>query len=242
MAPLIDYALLEKRFTADRAAYAAAQPFPHIVIDDFLQPGVVNALLGAFPKIESKSPAHGSYGSIDGEPAQFRKKWVAMELKTPPLMRQLYRELMSADFLSLLEHLSGITGLLTDPHLMGGGIHETCRGGFLKVHADFNVHPEFHFYRRMNLLIYLNKDWQPEWHGDLEIWDSEGTACIKKIAPLAGRAVIFSTSSCSFHGHPTPLACPEGNSRKSIALYYYHQDPAPHGGQEAMHMTLWRKS
>jgi Rps23 Pro-64 3,4-dihydroxylase Tpa1-like proline 4-hydroxylase len=164
-----------------------------------------------------------------------------MEVRTPPLIRQLYRELQSADFISLLETMTGIPGLLPDPHMLGGGIHETLPGGFLKVHADFNVHPEYHLYRRINLLIYLNEGWQPEWHGDLQLWNTAGTECIKTVMPTAGRAVIFSTSSCSFHGHPEPLACPANNSRKSIALYYFSQH-RPSEGDQKMHMTLWKKS
>src|SRR5438034_178076 len=79
-------------------------------------------------------------------------------------------------------------------------------GGFLKVHVDFNVHPKLKLDRRLNMLIYLNKEWREEWGGDLELWDADRTMCRKKIAPLFNRTVVFSTGDSSFHGHPHPLA------------------------------------
>ncbi len=241
MKPLINYNKLKNEFSALAKSYAAQEPFAHAVIDDFIRPEALASIIDAFPVIESKSSAHKTYGLHDGKAAQLNKRWLAMEVKTPLLIRQLYRELQSADFLSLLELMTNIKGLVVDPHMLGGGVHETLPGGYLKVHADFNVHPEFYLYRRLNLLIYLNRDWQPEWKGDLQLWDTTGERCVKTIAPIAGRAVIFSTSSCSFHGHPEPLACPEGHSRKSIALYYFNQHRPPEGEQK-MHMTLWRTS
>ena len=217
MKPLINYNKLKNEFSALAKSYAAQEPFAHAVIDDFIRPEALASIIDAFPVIESKSSAHKTYGLHDGKAAQLNKRWLAMEVKTPLLIRQLYRELQSADFLSLLELMTNIKGLVVDPHMLGGGVHETLPG------------------------IYLNRDWQPEWKGDLQLWDTTGERCVKTIAPIAGRAVIFSTSSCSFHGHPEPLACPEGHSRKSIALYYFNQHRPPEGEQK-MHMTLWRTS
>lgn len=238
---MLDYKALEKSFAKAGKDYIHATPFPHAVIDDFLEKDVVQEILENFPVIESSSKAHADYGRHEGKPTQIKKRWVAMELKMPEIIRKLYAELRSADFISLLEQLTGIHCLIPDPHMLGGGVHETLPGGFLKVHADFNVHPIFYLYRRINLLIYLNQDWDPNWKGDLQLWDKTGTRPIKSIEPIAGRAVIFSTSSCSFHGHPEPLSCPAGNSRKSIALYYFNAD-RPMEGDEKMHMTLWRTS
>ena len=120
-------------------------------------------------------------------------------------------------------------------------MHSTKTGGYLKVHADFNKHPTLALDRRLNLLIYLNEDWLPEYGGDLELWTTDMGPCVEKIAPVAGRCVIFRTSSTSFHGHPHPLACPPDRTRRSIALYYYSNGrPQEEGSEE--HGTLWQST
>jgi hypothetical protein len=101
-------------------------------------------------------------------------------------------------------------------------LHQIKKGGFLNIHADFTAHPyQRNWARRVNLLIYLNEDWDESYGGHLELWDKNAKQCVKKIQPIANRCVIFSTDADSFHGHPTPLTCPDGRSRKSIALYYF---------------------
>lgn len=117
--------------------------------------------------------------------------------------------------------MTGITGLIPDPYYDGGGLHLTRRGGHLGVHADFNIHPTLKVERRLNLLVYLNDDWDESWGGSLELWDTGMKACEVKVAPHLGRAVVFSTTLDSYHGHPDPLACPENRNRRSIATYYY---------------------
>ncbi len=177
----------------------------------------------------------------DGSYAQREKRWLSSPVAVKPVIRRLYWELNSADFLECLEILTGIQGLIPDPHLFGGGLHETRTGGYLNVHADFNKHPWFRLDRRLNLLVYLNPGWQPEWGGDLELWERDLSACVKTVSPLAGRAVLFSTTRDSFHGHPHPLACPEGVSRKSLALYYYSHG-RPEGEDPSEHKTIWQKA
>ena len=54
--------------------------------------------------------------------------------------------------LEFLETLTGIDGLVPDPYFAGGGLHQIVRGGFLKVHADFNWHPKLRLDRRLNML------------------------------------------------------------------------------------------
>ena len=111
--------------------------------------------------------------------------------------------------------------LIPDPYYFGGGLHEIKKNGFLKVHADFNFHPKLKLDRRINILIYLNKNWKQEYGGALELWDKEMSKCQKKIFPIFNKIVIFNTNDYTYHGHPEPLNCPEDVSRKSIALYYY---------------------
>jgi hypothetical protein len=123
-------------------------------------------------------------------------------------------------------------------------------GGFLNIHADFTVHPRQRTWqRRVNLLLYLNETWQPEWGGDLELWSRDMQRCEEKIAPVGNRAVVFSTDPESYHGHPDPMRCPPGVARKSLALYYFtveaapvvratHYRPRPGEGLRAVAITL----
>jgi hypothetical protein len=143
-------------------------------------------------------------------------------------------------FLNFLEGLTGIEGLISDPHIRGGGLHEILREGALGVHADFNLHSRLNLWRRLNLLLYLNENWDPAWGGELELWDRAGKQRVKSIAPIFNRVVIFDTSNFSYHGHPHPLMCPPDRSRKSIALYYYTaQKPE---GEIDPHITLFLES
>jgi Rps23 Pro-64 3,4-dihydroxylase Tpa1-like proline 4-hydroxylase len=131
-----------------------------------------------------------------------------MELNSPPILK-------------FLEAMTGIEALIADPYYEGGGLHEIKRGGHLGVHADFNIHKGMNVERRLNLLVYLNDDWDQDYGGALEFWDKDMKACRHRVAPTIGRAVVFNTGLDSFHGHPDPLNCPPERSRRSIATYYY---------------------
>ena len=106
-------------------------------------------------------------------------------------------------------------------------MHEIKKGGLLKIHSDFNKHPNLKLDRRLNVLIYLNKNWKEEYGGHLEFWDKEMKYCKTKILPIFNRMVVFSTTDFSNHGHPDPLNCPDLVSRKSIATYYYSDGRPP---------------
>lgn len=197
-----------------REAYSQGQPFPHIVIDNFLPEFVLNNILQEFPRASS----------IDWqkfENAAEKKLASKHELQMGEMTRILLYQLNSSTFINFLESLTGINGIIPDPHFEGGGLHQIERGGYLKMHVDFNRHSRLPLDRRLNLLIYLNKDWQEEYGGHLELWNKDMTQCEKKILPIFNRCVVFSTTDFSYHGHPEPLTCPEGLTRKSLALYYY---------------------
>ncbi|MET0376188.1 MAG: 2OG-Fe(II) oxygenase [Rhizorhabdus sp.] len=196
-----------------RAKYVAAKPFPHVVIDDFIDPALLRTLLSGFPDSKDRP-------FFDRHQERFKYQ-IAPDDIPDPAMRGLLFELNSPAFLAFLEALTGIGGLISDPYFAGGGLHETRSGGHLSIHADFNMHERMKVERRLNLLIYLNDDWQPAWGGDLEMWDRSMSACRVKVTPALGRAVIFNTDADSYHGHPDPLACPPDRSRRSIATYYY---------------------
>src|SRR5690606_7403831 len=154
------------------------------------------------------------------------------------IVRTLH-ELNSGPFLAFLQALTGIDGLLPDPHLLGGGVHLVGPGGHLGVHADFNWHAGLRAHRRINLLLYLNRDWPAEWGGDLELWSTDAARCERVIAPLFNRAVIFDPRRDTFHGQPAPLACPEGHWRRSIAMYYYSAG-RPAAETRAPHNTRYK--
>lgn len=136
-----------------------------------------------------------------------------------------------------MESITGIKGLIPDPYFLGAGIHEIKQGGHISVHADFNHHKLMYLERRINVLIYLNKNWKKEYGGGLELWDQNMTTLTHDIVPLFNRCVIFNTTSNSQHGNPQPVAHPAGESRKSIALYYY---TATWDGRKRSHTTQFR--
>lgn len=195
-------------------SYAQATPFPHIVFDDFLPAYLLDRILEEFP-----DPKTIDWQKFNN-PAE-KKLASNLELQMGEWTRVLLYQLNSSTFIKFLETLTGIDGIIPDPHFAGGGLHQIERGGFLKMHVDFNRHNKLKLDRRLNLLLYLNKDWQEEYGGHLELWDKDMTRCEKKILPIFNRCVIFSTTDFSYHGHPEPLTCPEGQTRKSLALYYY---------------------
>ena len=130
----------------------------------------------------------------------------------------------SAPFVRFLETLTGIDKLIPDPYFFGGGLHQIVAGGKLGIHSDFSRHNRLPLDRRLNVLIYLNKDWREDYGGHLELWNEDMTRCVRRILPAYNRMVIFTITDWAFHGHPEPLTCPPGVSRKSIALYYYRRD------------------
>lgn len=197
-----------------RQEYAANRPFPHICFDDFLPIDVAEGLLASFP---SPDATHWSRTDIPQE----RKLSSEDERFIPAPIRQFLYACNTSRFVTFLEHLTGVSGLIPDPYYAGGGMHQIVRGGKLGVHVDFNKHGRLKVTRCLNVIVYLNKEWRDEYHGHLELWDAERAGCVARYAPTFNRCVIFGTTGKSYHGHPHPLACPEGMSRKSVALYYY---------------------
>ena len=204
--------------------YREAKPFPHIVIDKFLPETILDSVLDEFNKNKN-----WWYDKVKWtEPYQVNKFYWPYDIETAnnlpndlPTISALVNYLNSPVMLKYLEELTGIDNLISDELLMGGGLHKITSGGKLAVHKDYNVHPMKKIYRRLNLLIYLNKDWKQEWEGNLELWDKDHTKLEVSVEPLFNRAVIFTISEESLHGHPVPLNTPENVSRNSIALYYF---------------------
>jgi Rps23 Pro-64 3,4-dihydroxylase Tpa1-like proline 4-hydroxylase len=218
---------------AHRAEYGSARPFPHVALDGLFPEQVLDRVLAEFP-----STSNGQWLKFDSDTE--RKLASNADTRFGDATRQLLAELNSATFIDFLEELTGISGLVPDPHLEGGGLHQIERGGHLNIHIDFNRHPRLRLDRRLNVLVYLNRDWEPEWGGGLELWSADMQRRERRIDPLFNRMVVFSTTERSYHGHPEPLACPEDRSRRSLALYYYSAGRPEEGGRAAdAHNTLW---
>lgn len=206
---------LEKLAKQYANSYTKADPFPHVVIDNFMDPAPLKQVLADFPSPEVKIwKEYENY---------FEGKLEAQgEEKISEFTSQLLYQFNSAPFLYFLETLTGIKGLMPDPYFLGGGLHQLKRGGKLGIHADFNQHGKLpNLARRVNAIIYLNENWEEEYNGYLELWNTDMTKCIQKIAPIFNRLVVFDVTDFNYHGVPDILNCPEGMTRKSIGLFYF---------------------
>jgi hypothetical protein len=214
----------------EAGAYRSADPFPHCVLDDFLPASVADELARTFPETDR---------SVWRRYQNPREVKLALEDETmmPDCHRQVMRELNGHVFVDFLEALTGVTGLIPDPHFRGSGLHQIVRGGLVKIHADFDMNPRLNLHRRVNAILYLNENWAPTWGGELELWDTEMRVAVKRIQPIINRLVIFSTTDTSFHGHPEALACPPGRTRRSMAWYYYEAEGST---TDPGHTTLFR--
>jgi hypothetical protein len=218
---------------ARAGAYQSAEPFPHAVLDDFLPEGLAHALSAAFP-------AFDDIAWIERDNEQNRRRYQHDETRLPGILREMLRELNSRQLLLFLETLTGVDNLLPDPYFVGGGVHESEAGDFLKVHADFNWHHKLQAHRRCNLLIYLTEEWREEWAGATELWDRQMAGPVVSVVPRFNRALVFSTSEHSNHGQPQPNACPPGIVRKVLNLYYYTTHRDDDDSEAAPHFTLYK--
>ena len=217
-----------------RERYVSADPFPHIVLDGLFEDAYLDRVLAEFPKPEAMR-----WTRFDS-PREKKLGYYHEHSTISQAVRAFLDAMNGFEMLLFLEALTGIDGLIPDPYFGGGGLHQIEPGGFLKIHADFNVHPKLKLDRRLNMLIYLNKDWREEWGGHLELWNASMSECRQRVLPSFNRTVVFSTTDTSFHGHPHPLTSPPGMTRKSVSLYYYTAG-RPEGERSAPHDTIFRE-
>jgi hypothetical protein len=216
---LFSYEKWESPLPALARKYRENKPCPHILLENFLDPDVAAEMAAQFP--QPTSDAWTQY-----KHANENKLGMPKREMFPPTIRAVTDELNSPEFVAWVSELTGIPNLMADPMLEGGGLHQSGPGGYLNVHTDFSMH-HFHtdWHRRVNLILYLNPGWLEEWGGALELWETNMARCGAKYLPLLNHALIFTTDERSLHGFPDPLTCPEGQSRKSLALYYYTVEP-----------------
>ncbi|MGB8650521.1 MAG: 2OG-Fe(II) oxygenase [Mycobacteriales bacterium] len=209
---MIDYEMIEARRDEFRDSFRCASPFPHVTFNGLYEPEALREAAQHFPTVAEMNIHFKSRHEF---------KAAQSDLSTVhPALRAAFDELNSERFVSWLSYVTDLPELLTDPTNLGGGLHQSGRGMYLDVHADFNRHTQNDWFRQLNVLVYLNDDWRHEWGGVLQLWDKDMTAAEVSVLPLFNHTVIFRTSSDSFHGYDT-IEVPDGVMRRSLAAYYY---------------------
>ncbi len=202
--------------------YKNAEPFPHAVVNNFFK---TRDLKDCALAIENNLNNLKWKEQLRVTDHQINKRWIEDIADMPREVQKILWQLHSVEFLNFLKDLTGIKGIIDDPSNIGGGIHCTSRGGKLNVHQDFDYNPETSLCRQINVLVFLNENWMPEWKGDLELWNKNLKQKEVSIKPDFNTMVIFNTANNALHGCPEPLNCPPERHRISLATYYYtHND------------------
>ncbi|HET7268950.1 MAG TPA: 2OG-Fe(II) oxygenase [Oleiagrimonas sp.] len=231
---IIDSAVRERADTLCEH-FTSAEPFPHVVIDDFFDSAFADALLATFPAFE-KGNSVGDDGRQGGKSTLDRIRGISAAYQ------RLDDAIKSPEFLAFIGRVTGIDGLLYDPWYLGGGTHDNRDGMSLDPHVDFNFHPSERWHRRLNLIVYLNPVWEQAWGGCLELFADPQTDArpAQSIAPAFNRCVIFETSERSWHAFNRIRLPPEhaGLTRRSVALYFYSKD-RPESETADRHTTFY---
>ena len=203
--------------------YSKDAPFDHCVIDNFFRLEIAKNLEQDFPDYDSVFLQNYN-NSI--EVKKINNIWNHF----PKTTYQVLNYLNSNEFVSLLEKkIFNNNRLYSDMGLNGGGWHIHKSGGKLNTHLDYSIHPKLGLQRKLNIIIYLNSNWNENWGGSLGLWGNKSPKqpgkLIKSIAPKFNRAVIFDTTQNSWHGLPDPIKCPKNEYRKSLAVYYLCDPP-----------------
>jgi len=211
-----------------------SKPFAHFCIDDFLEGPAAEQVQRSFPSFEEAARIGRTFSAVNEK----GKIQITDAAKFTGPIAELNRALAAPEFCDLLSSVFAIPRLLPDEELVGGGIHQTGPRGHLDVHVDFNYIEDRQLHRRLNLLVYFNEDWRPEWGGNIELWDKDVRVCHHSFSPIFNRCIVFETSEISYHG-VTAVRCPAGRVRKSFAAYYYTKEAPPHWDGE-VHSTNFR--
>ena len=194
--------------------FKKAKPYENVVIPLFFKEEIANELRDNFPT-PSKDEWNYYHNPIEC-------KYSLNKFDEYPKIKELYNYLQSEEFINYIREISGIEDLEADPYLHGAGLHAYGNNGKLDIHLDYNIHPITKKERRLNLIIYLNKDWKEEYGGNLKLYDKDFNEVhdIYKYIPMWNTGFLFKTSDISYHGLPEPIKCPDDVYRKSIAIYY----------------------
>jgi hypothetical protein len=203
-----------KQVKALHESFIAAKPFPHIVFEGLFSPRLLELMYADFDRLNWSEWRHF-------ENANEVKRGSAPKTRLGAASQLYFNTIHCGQFVDFIEKVAGIEGLVTDPELFAGGLHDIPTGGKFAMHVDFNQHAVTRLANRLVFITYLNKDWLPSYGGGLELWDVEKNQRAVEILPEFGRSILFYQSSKSLHGHPTPVAAPNGRTRRSAAAYFY---------------------
>jgi hypothetical protein len=200
-----------------RESYLTAKPWPHLILEDFVDPAAVAAAEAQELQRALNLEVHKGNRMVKAESPDV----------SGHAAQDILDSLLTPEFLSFLEKLTGIENLIADPSRSWAGIHVSPPGSSQVLHRDFRLHPTTGLYHRVNVLIFLNSDWEEDFGGQLELWPADTASCGQRIMPTAGKVVIFETTPTSYHGVPDRVRCPQGRARLSLASYYYTDYPGP---------------
>ena len=194
--------------------FSNADPFEHIIIPNFLNNDYAEKIFNEYPTdIESEN-----WYKYDNP---IEKKFANDQISTMPrCIKKLFNLLSCKEIIEKINILSGIKNLEYDPYLHGAGLHIHSNGGKLDMHLDYEKHPYLDKERKLNIILYMSKDWKEEWNGETQLWDNNLSKCIVKSPVIFNTAIIFKTNETSWHGLPDEIKCPEGVLRKTLAYYY----------------------
>ncbi|HYP58749.1 MAG TPA: 2OG-Fe(II) oxygenase [Beijerinckia sp.] len=228
---LIDWERLIRSATKELSEkFKSNRPFPYVVIEDLFSPDLLELMYSEFDGIR-----WNDWIRYDNQ--NERKLGSHPDTEFGPATQLYFNTIYSKAFIQVIQQLSGLQGLVPDPELVAGGLHEIPEGGKLAVHLDFNKHPVTGLDNRLAFITYLNKDWKASYGGALELWDAGNDECQARIEPLFGRSVLFFQSSKSLHGHPDPVKTPDGRPRRSATAYFYSNGRTD-GDSKPAHLTI----
>ena len=212
---MIDINQITKKYSARHFSmdYFNAQPVPWIALPDFLPDELYKKIAQQVDNIPkqrwTKFTRNGSY----------MEECMNNYGDVAPLIRQLNLEMNSSEFITWLENFTKESKLIPDPHAVGGGLMKSYQGHSLKMHTDFNWNEELHLNRRLNLILYLSKEWQPEWKGGLQFRNLENTETVAEITPEPNTLLMWKYHPKLRHGHPHPITCPQTVSRVGFRIF-----------------------
>ncbi len=212
-APVIDWSAVPSGY---RDRYRSAKPWPHLVLDQLIDPHVVREAEGQEAAQAPSLTLHKSHRQVKAESRRV----------SGPAAQQILDGLVSTEMVEFLRDLTNIPTLVGDPTFCWAGIQAGQPGSFVSVHNDFRRHPVSRLYHRVNVLVYLNSSWEESYGGHLEMWTRDLRSCGQRISPIAGRTVIFETDADTYHAVPEPLTCPDDRWRLTLASYYYSETPS----------------
>jgi len=211
-----------------RQSFDDAKPYRHLVLDNFLKEEVALETYENFPGVEALKTHWKGLNENKAEGSDFGV--------FHPVFSKIKEQMTTPEFYKWITDVTGIEDVFITDDQMGSGIHQGSNGSFLDIHIDFNIHHVKNVHRRLNLLIYLEKNWKDEYGGGLEMWNADMTNCDKTVMPDFNRCVIFETSEISYHGY-SKITIPEGVTRKSFFAYFYTNERE---GATGYHDTVFK--